>query len=543
MLRIVRGIKLQAVVVAMVAMVAMMMMIIMLLPINVFAQVTTTSVIDTIHNFDNTLFSGNLTITGPSFNAPGNIPVIASTKTYRVNNGALSIKLIPNDTATPPGTTYSLTFSNGVQKTCNVPTSVSPVTLNGANCVDGSPAVTLSPVLLQQLDDGGATTGQPLCWLGTQWGPGSCGGGGGGGSGITTLNGLTPITQAFATGTTGSNFTITSSGSTHTFNLPSASASNRGLLTSADWTVFNSKQPVITGAPGSWPTFTAFATLSTGASSTVVLGNATKVTLDTSIVPESGNLYFTNSRAVTALSGLYQTPITTGTADQVINGTLGLKSLVDCVSTGGVYQYSTSTHAFTCHVLLAADIPNIAESQVTSLVSDLSGKQATITGAPGAWPSTFIPTAHASTHASAGSDPVTLAESQITNLTSDLAAKAPTNNPTFTGTAGFSNATCSGTCTGFASGGGGATRLAGAATFAFGSAICDGCCAQSGTTITVTGANAGDAIAIGATPALSTGISVTGKATAGGTVTVEVCNWSGASVTPSSTTYQALTVH
>ena len=44
------------------------------------------------------------------------------------------------------------------------------------------------------------------------------------------------------------------------------------------------------------------------------------------------------------------------------------------------------------------------------------------------------PTAHAATHASAGSDPVTLAESQVTNLTSDLAAKAPLASPTFTGT-------------------------------------------------------------------------------------------------------------
>jgi len=44
------------------------------------------------------------------------------------------------------------------------------------------------------------------------------------------------------------------------------------------------------------------------------------------------------------------------------------------------------------------------------------------------------PTAHASTHAAAGSDPITISESQVTNLTTDLAAKAPTASPTFTGT-------------------------------------------------------------------------------------------------------------
>lgn len=38
------------------------------------------------------------------------------------------------------------------------------------------------------------------------------------------------------------------------------------------------------------------------------------------------------------------------------------------------------------------------------------------------------PTAHASTHAAAGSDPVTLSESQVTNLTSDLAGKQASGN-------------------------------------------------------------------------------------------------------------------
>lgn len=40
-------------------------------------------------------------------------------------------------------------------------------------------------------------------------------------------------------------------------------------------------------------------------------------------------------------------------------------------------------------------------------------------------PSTFAPSAHASTHESSGSDPLTLAQSQITNLTTDLASKQP----------------------------------------------------------------------------------------------------------------------
>lgn len=65
--------------------------------------------------------------------------------------------------------------------------------------------------------------------------------GGGGGGGISSLNGLTASTQTFSTGTTGTDFNISSATSTHTFNLPTASATNRGLLSSANWTTFNSK--------------------------------------------------------------------------------------------------------------------------------------------------------------------------------------------------------------------------------------------------------------------------------------------------------------
>jgi len=68
-----------------------------------------------------------------------------------------------------------------------------------------------------------------------------------GGSGaITEINGLTAVVQSFATGVSGTDYNISSAGSVHTFNLPVASASNTGKLSSTDWSTFNSKEPAIT---------------------------------------------------------------------------------------------------------------------------------------------------------------------------------------------------------------------------------------------------------------------------------------------------------
>jgi hypothetical protein len=59
------------------------------------------------------------------------------------------------------------------------------------------------------------------------------------GTGITAINSLTGSVQTLGVGTSGTDFAISSSGTSHTFNLPTASASNRGALSSSDWTTFN----------------------------------------------------------------------------------------------------------------------------------------------------------------------------------------------------------------------------------------------------------------------------------------------------------------
>ena len=59
--------------------------------------------------------------------------------------------------------------------------------------------------------------------------------------GVTSLNGLTANTQYLAVGTTGTDFNISSITDTHTFNLPSASATARGLVTTNGQTLAGAK--------------------------------------------------------------------------------------------------------------------------------------------------------------------------------------------------------------------------------------------------------------------------------------------------------------
>ncbi len=102
---------------------------------------------------------------------------------------------------------------------------------------DGSSSIGTQGMVLQ-------TTGTSSRWVATSTLGIS------GGSGITSLNGLSGSSQTFATTTTGTDFSIVSSGTIHTFNMPSASASNRGLLTATDWSTFNGKQAAITPGTG-----------------------------------------------------------------------------------------------------------------------------------------------------------------------------------------------------------------------------------------------------------------------------------------------------
>lgn len=132
-------------------------------------------------------------------------------------------------------------------------------------------------------------------------------------TGLTALNGLTSQVQSFTTGTTGTDFAISSATDTHTFNLPTASATKRGALSSTDWSTFNTKLGVLQVTPitlttGGWSlvsglyeyTYSNANILSTSivdvipASSTIAIVKAADIMPSTSSAAGSVKIYATN---------------------------------------------------------------------------------------------------------------------------------------------------------------------------------------------------------------------------------------------------------
>jgi hypothetical protein len=158
-------------------------------------------------------------------------------------------------------------------------------------------------------------------------------------SGITTLNTLTASTQTFATSSTGTDFTITSATSTHTFNLPTASASARGLLSSANWTTFNNKIDG-SGTTNYLSKFTASGTIGNsliyddgtnlGINGNVLIGKNTKAGLGRTIeLYNDGDVQFRIQNNITG----------SGSADGAI-------LFVDSIGRFGVYNYENTDLLF-----------------------------------------------------------------------------------------------------------------------------------------------------------------------------------------------------
>lgn len=126
---------------------------------------------------------------------------------------------------------------NGTDETLYLNDGVSEITINLSQLpsINGGVFVTLSDL------DTFIRTQRNLC---------QCGCSGGGGSGITSINGDTTAIQTLSVGTSGTDFNIVDDGlGDHEFNLPTASAINRGALSTTDWSTFNGKQNALGFTP------------------------------------------------------------------------------------------------------------------------------------------------------------------------------------------------------------------------------------------------------------------------------------------------------
>ena len=134
--------------------------------------------------------------------------------------------------------------------------------------------------------------------------------------GISSLNALTDATQTFAVGTSGTNFAISSASGVHTFNLPDASATARGVVTTGAQTFAGAKtfngQIVAAGgsqgATGISLNSITFGPYGSGAGWTFVSGSAAQMRLTTSgIVIQSGKvLAFGNAFTDTGTTQLWE---------------------------------------------------------------------------------------------------------------------------------------------------------------------------------------------------------------------------------------------
>jgi hypothetical protein len=120
-----------------------------------------------------------------------------------------------------------------------------------------------------QLAQMGAGDGEFLKWddSAKEWKPGSVSGASGGT--VTTVTASGPLSVATPT-------------STPSISISQANTTTSGYLSSADWNTFNSKEGTIAG----------------GTATQFYRGDKTWQTLDTSVVPENVNLYFTNARVL-----------------------------------------------------------------------------------------------------------------------------------------------------------------------------------------------------------------------------------------------------
>jgi hypothetical protein len=173
------------------------------------------------------------------------------------------------------------------------------------------------------------------------------------GTGITAINSLTGASQTLAHGTSGTDFDIVSSGTTHTFNLPIASATNTGKLSNTDWSIFNGKQDLLVSGTN----------IKTINGSTILGSGDLAVTASNGVntIRVSGANVTTTSTSASTITGLTITP----TANKSYEF-WGFLIFSNTTSGGTKFGLSSTSNSIQLNIIAASTANTFASAYTTS---------------------------------------------------------------------------------------------------------------------------------------------------------------------------------